>query len=232
MGIEGFGAVLGLVGFIAGVLAFVYFRGFLSIKDAYNSGKESYAKKEAEYNAARAYNETEFPKLIKKYNSDCIAAEEEFAAMKEKATNALKEIENKIDNIDIEYPTNAYSLLDRVIPILEDERADNIEDAIHIAREERKAYIAQVEASNEAYKKMMSEYAEMHRRSAEEESRAKEERSAQIREKVAREMAAEKTEQARRKANSMRCAHCVNALKCTYAVKENTDNCAAYRPRG
>ena len=169
---------------------------------------------------------------MKKYNSDCIAAEEEFAAMKQKTTKALKEIEEKIANIDIEYPSEAYFLLDRVIPILEEERADDIDDAIHIAFAEKKAYDEQVEAAHAAYKKMVSEYAEMHRRSAEEETRAKEERSAQIREKVAREMAAEKAEQARRKANSMRCAHCVNAFKCTYAVKENTDNCAAYRPRG
>ena len=212
MGLEGLGALFGVAGFVCAVLTFVFAKEYISEKRSENNKIAIYAGELKEYKAATNYNETEYPKLLEKYNSDCAKLEEEFLSFKEKASCELKEVNEKISAIDIEYPPKAYFLLDRVVVILKERRADDLESAVRLAKREydkEKAMDEEIMRELDGYIKQLDE----------------------VQEKMDREREEMHAEEERRRRNRHRCYNCANHTKCNYLVQAETDNCGAYIPK-
>ena len=231
MGYEGMGALFGVGGFVCAVLSFIFIKGFVCAKKSEKVSLKLYAEELREVEAVRTFNEVEYPKLLEKYNNDCEKLGEEFIGFKEKTSAELKDVNEKIAALDIEYPPQGYYLLDRVISALSERRADDLGAAIRLAKreyDEQRAIDEEAMRELESYSDRLSNIqAEWDREREERNKQREEERAAEFK----RKYEADKANAARKQANAARCAKCANFLKCTYSVQWNTDNCAAYRPK-
>ncbi len=168
--------------------------------------------------------------------------------------NSINEVEKDLSQVTVIH-SSLFEHAWRISSILSTGRADTLKDAINLALEEDRRDKEEAERRAEAQRQeaILEQQAmdnRMHNaameRAAEEEARrtrahnAAMERAAQQQAQAAEAQAreaAKQTEMAKKQANdamraaSARCSRCANYSKCSYKVKQNAVNCAAYTPR-